>query len=449
MDPYKLALALIGLALIGATWLPHLLKRHSLTFPMVYVTLGLLLYALPLQLPDPDPFEYSVTAERLTELVVLVALVGAGLRIDTPFGWRRWSPTWRLLGLTMPLCILAGAWLGHQLLGLGLASAVLLGAVLAPTDPVLASDVQVGGPGEGEEDSVRFALTSEAGLNDGLAFPFVWLAIALSVLAGGAEPGWAGPGWFMRWLWLDVAWRVGGGVLIGGALGYGLMQVIFRTPTDAKLSRTSDGLAALAITLFVYGVAELCHAYGFLAVFVAALVIRNHERSDTYHGTLNLFAEQCERLLTALLLILLGGTISIGVLGPLRWVDVAFALAFVLLVRPLAGWLALARSALPTRERWVISVFGIRGMGSFYYLAFAFNHGRFDDHPRLWAIVTLVVLLSVLLHGISANGVMARLDAWRAQRGQRRQPAKPSTLRREEPGQDAPQRALRARIKPV
>lgn len=449
MDPYKLALALIGLALIGATWLPHLLKRHSLTFPMVYVTLGLLLYALPLQLPDPDPFEYSVTAERLTELVVLVALVGAGLRIDTPFGWRRWSPTWRLLGLTMPLCILAGAWLGQQLLGLGLASAVLLGAALAPTDPVLASDVQVGGPGEGEEDSVRFALTSEAGLNDGLAFPFVWLAIALSVLAGGAEPGWAGPGWFMRWLWLDVAWRVGGGVLIGGALGYGLMQVIFRTPTDAKLSRTSDGLAALAITLFVYGVAELCHAYGFLAVFVAALVIRNHERSDTYHGTLNLFAEQCERLLTALLLILLGGTISIGVLGPLRWVDVAFALAFVLLVRPLAGWLALARSALPTRERWVISVFGIRGMGSFYYLAFAFNHGRFDDHPRLWAIVTLVVLLSVLLHGISANGVMARLDAWRAQRGQRRQPAKPSTLRREEPGQDAPQRALRARIKPV
>lgn len=449
MDPYKLALALIGLALIGATWLPHLLKRHSLTFPMVYVTLGLLLYALPLQLPDPDPFEYSVTAERLTELVVLVALVGAGLRIDTPFGWRRWSPTWRLLGLTMPLCILAGAWLGHQLLGLGLASAVLLGAALAPTDPVLASDVQVGGPGEGKEDSVRFALTSEAGLNDGLAFPFVWLAIALSLLAGGPQSGWTDPGWFMRWLWLDVAWRVGGGVLIGGALGYGLMQVIFRTPTDAKLSRTSDGLAALAITLFVYGVAELCHAYGFLAVFVAALVIRNHERSDAYHGTLNLFAEQCERLLTALLLILLGGTISIGVLGPLRWVDVAFALAFVLLVRPLAGWLALARSALPTRERWVISVFGIRGMGSFYYLAFAFNHGRFDDHPRLWAIVTLVVLLSVLLHGISANGVMERLDAWRAQRGQRRQPAKPSTLQRDEPGQDAPQRALSARIKTV
>ena len=419
MDPYKLVLALIGLALIGATWLPHLLKRQSLTFPIVYVTLGIVLYALPLPLPDPDPIEYGLVAERLTELVVLVALVGAGLRIDTPFGWRRWSPTWRLLGLTMPLCILAGVWLGQHLLGLGLASAVLLGAVLAPTDPVLASDVQVGGPGEGKEDPVRFALTSEAGLNDGLAFPFVWLAIALSLLAGGAPDG-TDPGWFTRWLWLDVAWRVGGGVLIGGLVGYGLMHVIFRSPTDINLARISDGLTALAITLFVYGVAELCHAYGFLAVFVAAVVIRHHTRGHEYHGTLNLFAEQCERLLTALLLILLGGMVSIGILGPLRWVDVAFALVFVLLVRPLVGWLSLARSALSTRERWVVSVFGIRGMGSFYYLAFAFNHGDFNDHPRLWAIVTLVVLVSVLLHGISAYGVMARLDAWRARRVRRR-----------------------------
>lgn len=417
MDPYKLALALIGLALIGATWLPHLLKRHPVTFPIVYVVLGIVLYALPLHLPDPDPFEYSVVAERLTELVVLVALVGAGLRIDTPFGWRRWAPTWRLLGFTMPLCILAGAWLGHSLLGLGLASALLLGAALAPTDPVLASDVQVGGPGEGKEDPVRFALTSEAGLNDGLAFPFVWLAIALSLVASGTNPD-----WFARWLWLDVGWRIGGGVLIGWVVGYGLMHLIFRSRTDVTLSRTSDGLAALAITLFVYGVAELCHAYGFLAVFVAAVVIRHHTRSHEYHETLNLFAEQCERLLTALLLILLGGTISNGVLAPLQWVDLGFALAFVLLVRPLAGWLSLARSALPARERWAISVFGIRGMGSFYYLAFAFNHGRFDDHPRLWAIVTLVVLLSVLLHGLSANKVLARLDAWRERRGQKRKP---------------------------
>lgn len=421
MDPYKLMLALAGVALIGATWLPHLLKRHPVTFPMVYVTLGFLLYASPLQLPEPDPFEFSVVTERLTELVVLVALVGAGLRIDTPFGWRAWGPTWRLLAITMPLCVLAGVWLGQHLLGLGLASAALLGAVLAPTDPVLAADVQVAGPGEGGEDPVRFNLTAEAGLNDGLAFPFVWLAIAISfVLSGAAEPF-----WFIDWLLIDLLWRVAGGVLIGGAVGYGLMHLIFRTRGQGSLARSSDGLAALAITLFVYGVAELLHTYGFLAVFVAALMIRHHERSHSYHGTLSLFADQCERLLTAGLLILLGGAVSMGILSALQPVDWAFALVFILIVRPLTGYLALACTPLHARERWAVSLFGVRGMGSFYYLAFALNHGDFSDHPRLWAIVTLVVLLSILLHGMAATGTMAGLDRWRAwrmRRGRRRSP---------------------------
>ncbi len=423
MDPYKLMLSLIGVALIGATWLPHLLKRQPLTFPIVFVAVGLALYASPLQLPDPDPFEYTLVTERLTELVVLVALVGAGLRLDTPFGWRTWATTWRLLAIAMPLSILAAAWLGHAMLGLGLASAVLLGAVLAPTDPVLASDVQVGAPGEGGEDPVRFALTSEAGLNDGLAFPFVWLAVGLSAMVAGT----AEADWFSRWLWLDLAWRVGGGVLIGWGVGYGLMHLIFRSFRSASLSLTSDGLAALAITLFVYGVAELCHAYGFLAVFVAAVVIRNHERTHEYHGTLNLFAEQCERLLTAVLLILLGGTLAIGVLGEAEPVDYLFALVFVLLVRPLAGWLALSRSTLNARERWVVSLFGIRGIGSFYYLAFAYNHGTFEPQTRLWAIVTLVVLLSILLHGISATGVMRRMDVWRRLRLRRSLSARPDS----------------------
>lgn len=421
MDPYKLMLALAGVALIGATWLPHLLKRHPVTFPMVYVTLGFLLYASPLQLPRPDPFEHALVTERLTELVVLVALVGAGLRIDTPFGWRAWGPTWRLLAITMPLCILAGVLLGQHLLGLGLASAALLGAVLAPTDPVLAADVQVAGPGEGGEDPVRITLTAEAGLNDGLAFPFVWLAIAISfVLSGAAEPF-----WFIDWLLIDLLWRVAGGVLIGGAVGYGLMHLIFRTRGQGSLARSSDGLAALAITLFVYGVAELLHTYGFLAVFVAALMIRHHERSHSYQGTLSLFADQCERLLTAGLLILLGGAVSMGILSALQPVDWIFALAFILIVRPLTGYLALARTPLHARERWAVSLFGVRGMGSFYYLAFALNHGDFSDHPRLWAIVTLVVLLSIVLHGVAATGTMAGLDRWRAwrmRRGRRRSP---------------------------
>lgn len=405
VNPYELTLTLVGLTLLGAAWTPHLLKRHPITFPMVYVVLGAMVYALPLPLPPADPLRFPVVAERLTELAVLIALVGAGLRIDTRFGWRRWSLTWRLLGITMPLTILGGVLLGQHLLGYGIAGAMLLGAVLAPTDPVLAADVQVHGPGEGGEDPVRFGLTSEAGLNDGLAFPFVWLAIALAIAVGGGAPvDWG------RWLALDLAWRVIGGALIGGAVGYGLMHLIFRSERDATLSRSSDGLTALAITLFVYGVAELCHTYGFLAVFVAAVVIRQRERHHEYHATLNLFAEQCERLLMALLLVLLGGAVVGGILSALSLGEVAFALIFVLIVRPLAGWIGTVGTGLDTRERMAISLFGVRGIGSLYYLAFATNHAEFARIEAVWSMVVLVVLLSILLHGVSGKRTMQWLD---------------------------------------
>jgi len=403
MNPYELALALTGVALLGAVWLPRLLKRHPLTFPIVFVALGAGLYFSPLPLPEANPLEHGTIVEHLTELAVIVALAGAGLRIDTAFGWKRWSLTWRLLGLTMPLCIVAGAWLGHELLGHGFAASVLLSAVLAPTDPVLASDVQVYGPGEGGEDPVRFALTSEAGLNDGLAFPFVWLAIVL------ASPGVTGADW-TAWLAVDVLWRVAGGIAVGGLLGYGLMHLIFRSASDRSLSRGSDGLTVLAITLFVYGSAELCQAYGFLAVFVAALVIRQYERTNEYHSTLSLFAEQCERLLTALVLVLFGGALASGLLAELGWRDLMFASLFVLVVRPVAGLLGLLGTGLALRERFIISAFGVRGIGSLYYLAFALNQTSFTSEKALWAQVSLVVVLSILLHGLSAKQVMSRLD---------------------------------------
>ncbi len=404
MDPYKVAVTLVGLALLSAAWMPQLLKRYPLTLPMFYVAIGFLVYSLPIDLPAANPLRYPVATEHLTELAVLVALVGAGLRIDTRFSWRGWRLTWRLLGITMPLTILGGLLLGQHLLGYGLATAMLLGAVLAPTDPVLASDVQVHGPGEGGEDPVRFGLTSEAGLNDGFAFPFVWLAVALAMATAGEPMDWG------RWLALDVAWRVSAGVLIGGGVGYGLMHLIFRVERESSLATTSDGMIALAITLFVYGVAELCHGYGFLAVFVAALVVRQHERDHEYHTTLSLFAEQCEKLLMALLLILLGGAVATGILGALSLQEILFALIFVLLVRPLAGWIGTIGSGLKQRERWTIAVFGVRGIGSLYYLAFALNQADFARTNVLWSMVCLVVLLSILVHGVSARQVMEWLD---------------------------------------
>jgi NhaP-type Na+/H+ or K+/H+ antiporter len=407
LDAYRITLLVAGMALLGAAWLPHLLRRRALSFPIVYVGLGALLYSVGLPLPDPNPLRNGEAVERLTELTVLVALLGAGIRIDTRFSWRGWRATWHLLAFGMPLTILGGWLIGQQFLGYSLAGAMLLGAVLAPTDPVLASDLQVGAPGEGGEDPVRFTLTSEAGLNDALAFPFVWLAIAVAGVAslGGVDWG--------RWLGLDVAWRLAGALAVGWAVGYALMHVVFRLRREDGLSSTGDGLTALAIILLVYGTAELLHTYGFLAVFVAAVVIRHHEYAHDYHGTLNLFAEQCERLLIALLLIGFGGALANGLLDALTWREWTAALAVVLLLRPVGAWLCLWGTPLSGRERWVVATFGVRGIGSFYYLAFAFNHARFDEPARLWAFTGLVVLLSLLLHGMTAKPVMEQLDRWR------------------------------------
>jgi NhaP-type Na+/H+ or K+/H+ antiporter len=407
MNPYELSLLVAGIALLGAAWLPHMLRRRALGFPVLYVGFGALLYGVGLPLPAPDPLRNGDVVERLAELTVLVALLGAGIRIDTRFSWRGWRTTWRLLGLAMPLTVLGGWLIGYHFLGYGLAAAALLGAVLAPTDPVLATDLQVAGPGEGGEDPVRFGLTSEAGLNDALAFPFVWLAIAFAGAGGIAAVDWT------YWLAVDVLWRLAGGLLVGWGLGYALMHALFRIQRDDGPSRTGDGLTALAIVLVVYAVAQLLHTYGFLAVFVAALVIRHYEHDNAYCATLNLFAEQCERMLMALLLIGFGGALATGLLDALTWREWAAALAIVLVLRPVGAWLCLLGLPLQQRERWAVAIFGVRGIGSFYYLAFAFNHAGFEEQRPLWSIVALVVLLSVLLHGLTAKPAMAQLDRWR------------------------------------
>jgi NhaP-type Na+/H+ or K+/H+ antiporter len=176
VDLLDLTYAVFGVGALLAALLPRLLADRPLSMPMVFLGLGAALFALPLGLPDPDPLAHPGVAERLTEVGVIIALMGAGLKLDRGLGWRAWSSTWRLLAIAMPLTIAGTALLGWWWVGLAPAAAVLLGAALAPTDPVLASDVQVGEPSaeENAEDEVRFALTSEAGLNDALAFPFFY-----------------------------------------------------------------------------------------------------------------------------------------------------------------------------------------------------------------------------------------------------------------------------------
>ncbi len=434
VETYPVALVIIGVTIFGAVILPRLLKHQPMSVPILYVAGGFVLFSLPHGVAPPDMIGNAVIVEHLTELVVIVALMGAGLKIDRPFSWRGWGPTWRLLGITMPLTIATTVLLGWGVLGLQPATAVLLGAVIAPTDPVLASDIEAGPPlTEMEEEPdqthqerrLRFSLTSEAGLNDGLAFPFTNLAIALAAATGVAAatdgsilPGLTGFGWAVDWFLHDVLYKIAVGVVMGYVLGYAGGLVIFRLPASSRVARTMEGAEALSGTLFIYGATEVVGGYGFLAVFVGALVLRHFEWEHDYYRTLNDYSVMVERLVMAAVLVLFGGALAGGLLDPLTWMDVAVGLALIVIVRPVAGLVGLLGSDLAWPARGVVAGFGIRGIGSFYYLSYALNEASFQElellvaAERLWALVGFVVLASVVIHGIAASPVMATFEDW-------------------------------------
>jgi NhaP-type Na+/H+ or K+/H+ antiporter len=407
LDPTGLAYAAAGVAALLAALLPRLLDRRPLSLPIVFVALGAAAFALVDALPSPDPMAHETATVHLTELVVLVSLMGAGLALDRPVGWRRWGSTWRLLAITMPLTVVAVAVLGGVLLGLGAAAAVLLAAALSPTDPVLATEVQVGEPtadGDGE-DEARFSLTSEAGLNDGLAFPFTYAAVAIA--AAGAAPG----GWLAEWVAVDVLWRIAAGVAAGVGIGWVLRFLFFSRPAEAaRLAERAEGFVALTGILLAYGVAELVEGYGFIAVFVCACTVRAGERAHGRHQVLHAHVEQAERLLTVIVLLLVGGAVARGILAGVSVAEVVLAVLVLLVVRPLTGWIGLARGRTGPAERGVIAFFGVRGIGSLYYLAYGLSEADIAGAEQLWRVTVLVVVGSVLLHGITAGPVMGWLD---------------------------------------
>jgi sodium/hydrogen antiporter len=420
---YDLWLLIIGLAILAISILPRILVKHPLSAPIILLGLGYAAIALPLGLEAPKPLEQGDITEHLTELGVIIALMGAGLKIDRPVGLKAWSGTWRLLSITMMLSILFSVFVGLWIAAFVPATAMLLGAVIAPTDPVLASEVQVGAPNggsedkktekkdktaQGEEDEVRFLLTSEAGLNDGLAFPFTNMAIAMAI--AGTHP----ENWIGAWLLVDVLYKMGVGFLVGILLGYVLARVIFAMPAKTNIAKAMVGLNALATTLIVYGATQYAGGYGFIATFVAAVTIRSYERIHEYHEVLHVFNEKAERILTAGILVALGGAVAGGLLDPLTWPLVISAFIIVFIVRPLSGALGLIGfSRAPWRERFAVSFFGIRGIGSFYYLAYALNEEEFPGAEELWALVGLVIVISIIVHGITAAPVTNKLDALR------------------------------------
>jgi NhaP-type Na+/H+ or K+/H+ antiporter len=404
LSGYHVLLAAAGIAIILAYWLPRFVSGREPAASGLLILLGLAAFALVPGMPAAlDPERTPHIWERVSELALIVALFGTGLRIDRFVKGDRRTPTLRLLWLAMPLTIVAVALLGWSIAGLSASAALLIGAVLAPTDPVLASDVQVGPPMEGGEHPVRFTLTAEAGLNDGLSFPFVHLALIA------AAPGFALWSGGLEWLARDVVYRLAVGAASGVGIGWLLGKILFSCPRNNPLADTASGVVAFAGILLCYGATELIEGYGFVACFVAGVTLRRVEEKHDFHRRLHDFSESIEHALTAVLLVALGAALP-HLLAHMRWSDLAIALALILVIRPAIASLALIGTHLKTRERAVVAFYGVRGIGSIYYLAFATGHMPSLGNQRgLWAIVALTIVISTIIHGFSAGAVVERV----------------------------------------
>jgi sodium/hydrogen antiporter len=414
---------LIGMALAGSV-----LKRLPLTAAMFYLLAGTLLGPWGAGLLQMDALDSASGLERLTEIAVIISLFTAGLKLRLPVSDRRWRAATLLATIAMVLTIAGVAALAVAALDMPLGVAVLLGAVLAPTDPVLASDVQV--EHEHDAEPVRLSLTGEAGLNDGTAFPFVLLGLGLM---GTHELG--AYGW--RWLTIDIAWAVVAGLGVGTLCGAGIGKLVLYLRRVHREAVGLDEFLALGLIALSYGIALLVHGYGFLAVFAAGLSVRRIERENsdvpppmdvanagrstdeqaTDPGTAPAymaravlsFNEQLERLGELAVVLVVGAMLAeIERLGP----GVVLAVGLFAVIRPLATMLTLVRTPLSRAQRAFIAWFGVRGVGSVYYLAYALSHGVPADAAQTLADITLVVVAaSIVVHGVSVTPLMRRYSA--------------------------------------
>jgi NhaP-type Na+/H+ or K+/H+ antiporter len=443
---------IVGLLLLLMALSGSVLARLPLSTAMFYLLMGLAVSPLGLAMLWTAPRTHAPLLERLAEIVVLISLFTAGLKLSPGLKDRRWLLPLRLAVTSMVVTVALIAVVGVSLLGLPLGAAVLLGAILAPTDPVLASDVQVQRPGD--RDALRFALTGEGGLNDGTAFPFVMLGLGLLGLHEIGQGGW-------RWLLVDGIWATACGLGVGTAMGTAVGQLVLYLRRTHKEAVGLDEFLALGLIALSYGVALLAHGYGFLAVFAAAVALRHLEQRETAavkntgssdeagvekavqtavqtaqvgidtgaakviavdprHAPAFMaqavlgFNEKIERI---------GEVVAVIAIGSLLWAVLWryaawwFVPLVLLLIRPAAVAVGLAGSRSTGYQRVLIGWFGIRGIGSFYYLMFAINHGLSADlAQRLTALTLSVVVASIVLHGISVTPLMSVYERSRARR---------------------------------
>ena len=406
---------------IGST----LLKRLPLTSAMVFLGVGVAVGPGGLGALDLSLTSHSRLLEHVAEAAVVISLFTVGLKLRVSPADPGWRVPLRLAVLSMVLTVGMVSAAGVVLLGLPLGAAVLLGGILAPTDPVLASDVQVKNPWEPEH--LRFALSAEGGLNDGTAFPFVMLGLGLL----GARD--LGPG-LWHWLAVDVVWAVVTGVAIGGALGTVVGRVVLHLRREHREGLGAEEFLALGLIALAYGAAVAVDAYGFLAVFAAGVAFRGVESRETgadssvpsvpamdpqakeeletdpalaprqlAHAVLT-FNEQLDRLAEVVVVLLVGALLPAVQPSFAAWITVALLLA---LIRPASVVLGLAGSSTTGTQRRLMAWFGIRGIGTIYYLTYAINHGLPAALvPTLSTVAFLAVAVSIVVHGISATPLM-------------------------------------------
>jgi NhaP-type Na+/H+ or K+/H+ antiporter len=397
VDIYILDLLVIGLLLLGVTLGSGWISRLPLSYALIYMVVGVFLgpYGVRLIQLRPD----AEFLERLTELVVIISVFSCGLKMNRPLKLWAWQTTARLIGFLMPISIVAIAAIGHWLIGLNWGAAVLLGAILAPTDPVLASEVQLASVKD--KDELRFGLTSEGGLNDALAFPFVYFGIYWL-----KDGNWEN--WFKQWVAVDLLWAIASGIVMGIVVAKVVVWIDQKVQRFREVDRLMEDFVALSTILLTYSLTELVNGYGFLAVFVAGVVVQASYYHNQEKRCAQLeFTERVEKLLEVGTILILG---SLLLVNPMieyggRALLVTGLLLFV--IRPVGVWLSMLGSRIPAPTLCLFGWFGIRGVGSLYYLTYAFGKGLKGETGELIAWITYItIIISVILHGISATPLM-------------------------------------------
>lgn len=400
MNEYIFELLAIGLLLLFVTLGSGWITRLPLSYALIYLAVGIFLSPYGIGLIELRP--EAEFLERLTELVVLISLFSCGLKMNRPLKLWAWNSTARLIGLLMPFTIGAIAAIAHWVLELNWGAAILLGAILAPTDPVLASEVQLSDPDD--HDELRFGLTSEGGLNDALAFPFVYFGLHWL-----QDSNWET--WFRQWVAVDLVWAIAAGLGMGILVARSIVWLDNRLQRFVPVDSLMEDFVALSIVLITYSLTELVHGYGFLAVFVAGIVTqRSYKNPEKQHSQLE-FTESIEKLLEVATILLLGSLLRIEPILQYLAPSVLIASMLLFVIRPIGAWLSTIGEHYSPTRRWLFGWFGIRGVGSLYYLAYSLGEGLEGAVGEQIAWITFItVVISVVLHGVSATPLMKRYE---------------------------------------